>query len=320
MTKLKLLFVPLAMLLTLSLSSCSTGKSGLNPASGKLHTINTRSAADVKEFFKYTSDRVPFVSAHRGGPGKGFPENCLETFENTLKYTHAILEIDPHYTKDGKIVLMHDGTLNRTSNGTGKVSDYTLEELRKLRLKDTEGNLTDYQIPTLDEALQWAKGKTILVIDMKDVPIEERVRKIIENKAEANAIVIAYSIEDIKKAHALSKDIVMEVMMGKKENLDLIQQAGVPFENVVGFVSHDLPVKSEIFEYIHSKGVMGMQGSHRNYDRQFMSSKLTADQLSQNYRAFVGSGVDIIEADLGIAAGTALQPLMKKSSKSKFFK
>src|SRR5690606_8127998 len=142
-------------------------------------------------------------------------------------------------------------------------------ELRKLRLKDTQGNLTDYGIPTLDEALQWAKGKTILVIDAKDVPIEQRVQKILDNKAEANAIVIAYSIEDMKKAYAMSKHIVMEVMMGKKENLAQIEKAGIPMQNIVGFVSHDLPVKSDIFDMLHAKGVMGMQGSHRNYERQF---------------------------------------------------
>jgi glycerophosphoryl diester phosphodiesterase len=136
------------------------------------NTLKTIKVGDLRDFFKYSKDKISFISAHRGGPREGFPENCIETFENTLRTTPAILEIDPRFTRDGEIVLMHDVTLDRTTDGQGKVIDYTLAELKKLRLKDTEGNMTPYQIPTLDEALQWAKGKTVLVIDEKDVLME----------------------------------------------------------------------------------------------------------------------------------------------------
>src|SRR5690606_10317228 len=118
---------------------------------------------------------------------------------------------------------------------------------------------------------------------------------------------------------AMSKHIVMEVMMGKKENLAQIEKAGIPMQNIVGFVSHDLPVKSDIFDMLHAKGVMGMQGSHRNYERQFNAKQMNAEELAENYRGFVGEGVDIIEADLGIRAGQALQSLNKDSSKARFF-
>lgn len=286
-----------------------------------LHTINTRNAADLKDFFRYTPDRIPFVSAHRGGPRKGFPENCIATFENTLAHGPAILEIDPRYTKDGHIVLMHDATLDRTTNGTGKVADHTLEEISALRLKDTEGNLTDYRIPTLDEALQWAKGKTILVIDQKDVPMEARVKKILENKAAGSAIVISYSMEDTRKCYEMSKDILMEVMMGKIENVSAMDDSGVPWENVVGFVSHNLPVDESIFKEVHKRGAMCILGSSRNFDRQYTSGKVNANELAAGYRSLIDAGADIIEADLGIEAGNALKTLQPaKSSKYKYFK
>lgn len=291
------------------------------PASPGLHTINTRNANDLKAFFRYTTDRLPFISAHRGGPRRGFPENCIATFENTLTHGPAILEIDPRYTKDGHIVLMHDATLDRTTNGTGKVADHTLAEIRALRLKDTEGNLTDFRIPTLDEALQWAKGKTILVIDAKDVPIEERAQRILDNKAEGNAILISYSLEDTKKVYRLSRDIVMEVMMGKMDNVSLIDNSGVPWENVVGFVSHNLPEDRVIFDAVHDRGAMCIQGSSRNYDRRFMADKIDEAGLAAGYRSLIEFGADIIEADLSVEAISALKPLQgMKSSKSRFFK
>lgn len=295
-----------------------TGIYSANPV--KLHSIKTGNTAGLKDFMRYTPDRLPFICAHRGGPRKGFPENCIETFENTLAQTPAMLEIDPHYTKDGNIVLMHDATLDRTSNGHGKVVDYTLAELKKLRLKDTEGNLTSFQIPTLDEALQWAKGKTILVIDAKDVPIEVRARKIVENGAQANAIVISYSPEDTKKCYSYNKDILMEIMMGKPEFITTHDNSGVPWANVIGFVSHELPADKSIFAEVHKRGALCILGSSRNIDREFTSGKINAEQLKNGYLSLIAHGADVIEADLGIEGGAALKELQTaKSSKSKYF-
>lgn len=286
----------------------------------KLHTINTHSAADLEDFFHYTKDRLPFMSSHRGGPEKGFPENCLATFENTLRHCPSMIELDPHYTKDGKIVLMHDPTLDRTSNGHGKVADYTLEEIRKLRLKDTEGNLTDYRIPTLDEALQWARGKTILIIDAKDVPIEVRAQKIIDNNAMGNAILISYSIEDTQKCYALNKHLMMEVMMGKMLDVETMDKSGVPWKNVIGFVSHQLPADTTVFAAVHQRGAMCILGSSRNIDIQYAKGEINAEQLRTGYLNLIHHGADVIEADLGTAGGAALMPLQQvASSKSKYF-
>jgi glycerophosphoryl diester phosphodiesterase len=287
-----------------------------------MHTINVKTPADTKKFFSYSKDRIPFVSAHRGGPREGFPENCIATFENTLKSTYAILEIDPHFTKDSALVVMHDPTLNRTSNGTGRISDYTLAELRKLKLKDTKGKLTDYGMPTLDEALQWAKGKTILVIDAKEVPAETRVRKIMENKAEANAIVIVYSYEEAKKVYDMNKNIVMELMVPNKKKLEELDATGISWQNIIAFVTHGTPEEADIFRQVHEKGAMCIVGSSRTVDRAFMRGEIKSEaELHQKYMDIINKGADVIEADLGIEAGKALEPLLtKKSDKSKFFR
>jgi glycerophosphoryl diester phosphodiesterase len=133
-----------------------------------------KKASDLHKIFKYRSEKTNFVSSHRGGPLPGFPENCIETFENTLKYTYAILEIDPRYTKDSLMVLHHDPVLGRTADGEGPVIKYTLAELQKMNLRDSEGNITDLHMPSFAEALDWAKGKTVLVVDQKDVSAKAR--------------------------------------------------------------------------------------------------------------------------------------------------
>src|SRR5690625_3431882 len=95
------------------------------------HTLNNDHGDDHIQFFRYTGRDIAIVTGHRGGIVEGYPENSIEAMENTLRHTHAFFEVDPRFTKAGVIVLMHDVTLDRTTNGTGKVSDYTFEELQE---------------------------------------------------------------------------------------------------------------------------------------------------------------------------------------------
>lgn len=290
------------------------------PAKGS-HIIAVKTPAETKDFFTWTKDRIPFISSHRGGPKKGLPENCFATFENTLQHTWSLIELDPHFTKDSTIVLMHDATLERTSNGTGKVSDHTLAEIRQLKLKDTEGNLTGERIPTLDEAIEWAKGRTIIMIDEKDVSTDVRVRKIREHKAQANALVMAYKLEDAKRCYQLDPTIMMEAaFIHDLNDAEAFDKSGVPWKNVVVFVTHTEPKDKAIFDYVHRKGAMCIRGSSRTIDKEFTDGKLSAETLSQRYRQLIRDGSDIIEADLGIEAGEGISSIQKiKSSKQKYF-
>lgn len=292
------------------------------PAAGT-HFIDVHTSKEMKDFFHYTKARLPFISSHRGGPMKDFPENCIATFDHTLQDVWSLMEIDPHYTKDSALVLMHDPTLDRTSNGHGKVSDHTLAEIKQLRLKDTEGNLTSEPIPTLDEALEWAKGKTILILDQKDVSAEVRAQKIKEHQSEANAMVMAYSLADAKKCYALDKNIMMEIVFVHDiKSAEEFDKSGVPWENVVVFVTHTEPKEPGIFDYIHSKGAMCIRGSSRTIDRSFTKGDIqNKKELYQKYQQLINDGADIIEADLGIEAGKGIAKMQKvKSQKKKYFK
>ncbi len=155
---------------------------------GQEHYIDAQTSKGLKELFHYNGKSLPFLSSHRGGPEKNMPENSIVTFENTLKYAYSMMEIDPRYTKDSAMIVLHDPTLQRTTTGDGRVIDFTLDELKKFRLKDTQGNATEYTIPTFEEMLKWARGKTIFVLDNKGVPIEARVKMVEKNKSEAYCI------------------------------------------------------------------------------------------------------------------------------------
>ena len=98
------------------------------------HYITVKNSRDLQAYFRYAPDRPIVISGHRGGMLDGYPENCIESFEKTLSYMESFFEIDPRLTKDGIIVLMHDETINRTTTGKGKVSDYTYAELQQFNL------------------------------------------------------------------------------------------------------------------------------------------------------------------------------------------
>lgn len=288
----------------------------------KNHYIDARTPENLREMFRYDGQGICFLSAHRGGPEKHLPENCIVTFANTLKHTYAIMEIDPRYTKDSIIVVHHDHALQRTTTGEGRVSDFTFKELRKLRLKDMAGNATRHKIPTLDELFKWAKGKTILVLDKKDVPIEERVKAVEKNKAEASAIVMAYSFEEAQKCYALNKNIMMQIFINTSQKVDEFDKTGVPWENVVVFVGHQMPDDLSVFEKIHQKGACCIVGTSRNIDREFIEERIENRQAWVNqYNDLYNKGVDILETDIPVPVSEAVAEKLKPNARqSRFLK
>jgi glycerophosphoryl diester phosphodiesterase len=286
------------------------------------HRIDAQSPSGLRDLFHYDGHPIPLVSAHRGGALPGYPENCIATFENTLRHTFSVLEIDLQSSRDGHLVLHHDATLERTTTGTGRVEDRTLQELKELRLKDKDGNVTEHRMPTLDEALQWARGKTIVILDKKNVPVEVCVRKIEEHRAEAYAMLMAYSFQDIQTCHNLNDDIMMEVMIGDRKRFRGFDETGVPWNRIVAFVGHTPPEDRELLEMIHAKGACCMAGTSRNLDRRLRAApKSDLIALEREYRARLEFGVDLIETDLPVQLGDLLytKPVIPES-KSRYFR
>ena len=232
------------------------------------------------------------------------------------------MEIDLRYSKDGRIVLNHDATLDRTTTGTGPVADRTLQELKSLRLKDSEGNVTEHRMSTLDEALEWARGKTILILDKKELPVEVCVRKIEEHRAEAYAMVMAYSFQEVAACHNLNKNIMMEVMIGDRKRFREFDETGVPWSRVIAFVGHTPPENKELLNMIHAKGACCMAGTSRNLDRTLRNiSEADLASLERQYRARLEFGIDLIETDLPIQVGRLLyaEPAIP-ASKAQYFR
>ncbi|MGN0465753.1 MAG: glycerophosphodiester phosphodiesterase [Lachnospiraceae bacterium] len=173
------------------------------------------------------------IFAHRGA-SKYAPENTMAAFILAHKQGADGIELDVHLTKDGEIVVIHDETINRVSNGKGKIRDYTLEELRKFSFHNHMEEYENVEIPTLREVLKWAKPWNMKVnIELKTgvywyPQIEEKVVRMVQEEEMEKSVIYSsfnhYSISKVQqlapeaKTAYLYSDIILNVEKYAKKN------------------------------------------------------------------------------------------------------
>nr|WP_261384284.1 glycerophosphodiester phosphodiesterase family protein [Planococcus sp. CPCC 101016] len=161
--------------------------------------------------------------AHRGASGHA-PENTMEAFQKGFEMKSDYIEIDVQMTKDGELVVIHDTTVNRTTDGTGKVGDLTLQEIKQLDAgswfsKDFAGE----SVPTFEEVLDAFRGKVGILIELKspelypgmeaeiaDALIERNMSKPNNNKI----IIQSFNHESMKKSKELLPNLSHGVLTG----------------------------------------------------------------------------------------------------------
>lgn len=149
-------------------------------------------------FLDPKSDQV-LVVAHRGN-WRSAPENSIAAIDSAIRMGVDIVEIDIQKTKDGGLILMHDDRVDRTTNGKGFIKEYTLAEIKKLRLRDKDGKLTEHTVPTLEEALLAAKGQIMFNLD-KAYSVFGEVYEVLERTGTANLVIMKGSqpVETVKR-------------------------------------------------------------------------------------------------------------------------
>ncbi len=145
----------------------------------------------------------PEVIAHRGGPATA-PENTRAAFRNAIELGVDRLELDVHMTKGGGLVVIHDETIDRTTNGTGRVADMTLADLRALDAGSGE------KIPTFKEVIDLAqKAGVALLPEIKSSHLYPDIEeKVLQTLAKADygeyTIIQSFDPQSIEKLRALN--------------------------------------------------------------------------------------------------------------------
>lgn len=164
----------------------------------------------------------PYVIGHRGAAGYA-PENTMVSFERGIALRADAIELDVHPTSDGELVVIHDPMLNRTTNGTGLVSAHTLTQLKALDAGSWfHPSFKDERIPTLMEVLEWARGRTKVVIEIKQGPIfypnveELLVAALDRAQMRGEVLVISFDHISVLKFKQLAPDIMTGVLYGSR--------------------------------------------------------------------------------------------------------
>ena len=172
-----------------------------------------------------------FVAAHRGWKDK-YPENTMEAFEKAIELGVDQLETDVRMTSDGELVLIHDATLDRTTNGTGNVHEFSFEEIRKLDAGNGE------QIPTLREFMELIKDHPTITID-----IELKVYP--QNGFEKDAYYICDKVIEIVEQYNFADRCVLNSGHGKLLEY-IYEKYGNKYKTHTYF-----PVKEKSWSYDH---------------------------------------------------------------------
>lgn len=115
----------------------------------------------------YTGDNDFLIQAHRGYSGK-YPENTLLSFQKAIETGADIVEFDLHLSKDKELIVIHDLTVNRVTDGTGRISELTKEEIKKLDAGTWfDSKFAGERIPTFSETLDLLKNQAIASIEIK---------------------------------------------------------------------------------------------------------------------------------------------------------
>lgn len=265
------------------------------------HHIAPQTVDGLYELLAYHKGRYPLVSAHRGGPAPGFPENALETFERIANIHPVIIECDIQMTRDSVLILMHDDHLDRTTDAEGRIADLAYAQLANVRLRDKDGKATDFRIPTLAEALQWGMGKVVYTLDVKrGVPYRLVVEEIRKNKAEPISIVITYNANQAAEVHDLAPELMISASINSEADLRRLNRMGIPNHLLVAFVG-TREADRTTYEALHRHGISTILGTMGNLDTQ------AARQGEQRYAELVQRGADILSTDRPVEAGNALQ-------------
>ena len=145
------------------------------------------------------------------------PENTLAAVERALDLGVDLVEIDVHATRDGHVVVLHDATVDRTTDGRGAVRDMTLSEVRKLRAGLWfDPPFPDARVPTLEEVLELTRRRVLLLVEVKPRGVSELLVEAIRDlRAMEDIIVQSFHPASVKEVRELERRIPAALLVGR---------------------------------------------------------------------------------------------------------
>ena len=236
-----------------------------------------------------------YVAGHRGWPNK-YPENTMESFRAAEALGIDQIELDVRITKDDELVIIHDETVDRTTNGTGLVRDYTLAELKELDAGGHKGSeFIGCQIPTFIEFMDFIKNNPTITVDieLKEYPTDGREE-------------IAYNVCDrvlkIVDDYEFTDRVVINTFSGKLHEY-IYKKYGKKYRQHVYYPQHYLgECEIDPYSYAYCSCMFTSIGGD------FIATKEECEQMdSKGVQPWAGAGVrDEETLEKAINCGTQL--------------
>jgi glycerophosphoryl diester phosphodiesterase len=205
---------------------------------------------------KLRSGRI-LLGGHRGNADE-CPENTLASFRSAIELGVDVIECDVHRSDDGGLPVIHDHLVDRTTDGSGLVRDFTMAELKRLDAGSwKDPRFTGERIPSLDEVLALAKGRVGVAIEIKNLPLpypgiaEAVVDAVKKADMLSDVVVIAFDHRCIKRVGELEPEILTGVLEASRP-VDILRLMDDADADV--FCPHWASIEPETAEELHAAG------------------------------------------------------------------
>jgi glycerophosphoryl diester phosphodiesterase len=250
------------------------------------------------------------VSAHRGGPTDGMPENALGTMDRTLRQVPgALLEIDVQQSADGVLLLFHDDRLDRKSTGSGKVQDSLWAKLAGLQLRDKDGAVTAERIPTLDQALKLiVRRGAVAQLDIKrGVDVAAVIATVRAARAGQNVILITYRDEDALAASRLAPELMISATLRDGKHADKLVAAGMGADRLLAWTGTKSP-DARRFAELRVRGIEVIFGTLGSGDDS-LDARWLDDGDPREFAELEAIGATLVATDRAAEVAAALGPV-----------
>lgn len=253
-----------------------------------LQACQTKSQFDhLLEKFHNADSEYVMVAAHRAAHNI-HPENSLPAIEHAIELGVDIIELDIKVSKDGVPVLMHDKTIDRTTNGTGNPEEYTLAELKTFRLLDKDGKDSQLTIPTFEEALMLTKGRAMIDIDIKTSKVKAIVDVIQKTGTVQEVFYFDNDYNGLKEIRSMEE---RSIFMPRAYSYEMADSAIQVFQPAVIHIDPSF-YAPEVCELIRSNGARIWINALGSPDRMIRAGK-TAEAIDE----LLKYGANVIQTD-----------------------
>ncbi len=251
----------------------------------------------------------PKIIAHRGYSHKA-PENTLASFQKAIEVNADYFELDVQLSKDDSLMIMHDGTVDRTTDGTGGISDLTWQQLKELDAGSWfSEEFAGERIPTLSEALVLAKNSAnnigvIVEIKSSNTSVPKKIVELVKKLGMENRVVVSgFSLSQITLIKNEDPSIPVQLFATvNKSHIDNIAAIKGEWVGSGGNITKDL------IDYAHSKGVKFNAWTINSASQMIALKEIGIDAITTDYPAVLMAAMDdTAPSDVVLNSATATE-------------